>query len=115
MNNLRFADDIILFAESEEQLTKLLHDLNNEGKKDGMKMNKRKTKIMCNDVARKIIRKGISVDGEQLEEVDEYKYLGRLLKPGNEGSDRPAATVNGEKDCTSLANSALFSRYSLVA
>uniref|UniRef100_A0A3P9I880 ribonuclease H n=1 Tax=Oryzias latipes TaxID=8090 RepID=A0A3P9I880_ORYLA len=47
MNNLRFADDIILFAEKEEDLSKLLNDLNKEGRKDGMKMNKKKTKIMC--------------------------------------------------------------------
>ena len=49
-----------------------------------MKMNKRKTKIMCNEVARRTRRNGISIDGEQLEEVEEYKYLGRLLTPGNE-------------------------------
>ena len=35
LNNLRFADDIILFTESEEQLGRLLNDLNKEGKKDG--------------------------------------------------------------------------------
>ena len=84
LNNLRFADDIILFTESEEQLGRLLNDLNKEGKKDGLKMNKRKTKIMCNEVARRTRRNGISIDGEQLEEVEEYKYLGRLLTPGNE-------------------------------
>ena len=84
LDNLRFADDIILFTESEEQLGRLLSDLNKEGKKDGMKMNKRKTKIMCNEVARRTRRNGISIDGEQLEEVEEYKYLGRLLTPGNE-------------------------------
>uniref|UniRef100_A0A3P8U2M2 ribonuclease H n=1 Tax=Amphiprion percula TaxID=161767 RepID=A0A3P8U2M2_AMPPE len=78
LNNLRFADDIILFTESEEQLGRLLNDLNKEGKKDGMKMNKRKTKIMCNEVARRTRRNGISIDGEQLEEVEEYKYLGRM-------------------------------------
>eukprot|EP00794_Sanderia_malayensis_P002427 gene2427-2794_t len=84
MNNLRFADDIILFAEKEEHLSKLLNDLNKEGRKDGMKMNKKKTKIMCNGIAKKRRRKGIMIDGEQLEEVDEYKYLGRLLTSGNE-------------------------------
>uniref|UniRef100_A0A3B3I440 ribonuclease H n=1 Tax=Oryzias latipes TaxID=8090 RepID=A0A3B3I440_ORYLA len=84
MNNLRFADDIILFAEKEEDLSKLLNDLNKEGRKDGMTMNKKKTKPMWNEIARKRRRKGIIVDGEQLEEVDEYKYLGRLLTPGNE-------------------------------
>ena len=39
---------------------------------------------MCNEIARKRSRKGIIVDGEQLEEVNAYKYLGRLLTPGNE-------------------------------
>eukprot|EP00795_Rhopilema_esculentum_P008762 gene8762-biopygen9749 len=84
MNNLRFADDIILFAENEEDLSKLLNELNKERRKDGMKMNRKKTKIMCNEIARKRRRKKIIVDGEQLEEVDDDKYLGRLLTPGNE-------------------------------
>ena len=52
LSNLRFADDIILFAESEEHLVNLLKDLNVEGKRDGLKMNKKKTKIMCNKVAK---------------------------------------------------------------
>ena len=30
----------------------MLEDLNNEGERDGMKFNKKKTKIMCNEVAR---------------------------------------------------------------
>ena len=86
LSNLRFADDIILFAENEKQLQNLLKDLNTEGKKDGLKMNKKKTKIMCNEVAKRQHRRGISIDGEQLEEVNKYKYsyLGRLLTPENE-------------------------------
>ena len=40
MNNLRFADDIVLFAESEEQLKDVIEEeLNKEGKKDGVKLN----------------------------------------------------------------------------
>ena len=35
LNSLRFADDIILVAETEEELKSLLDDLNKEGKKDG--------------------------------------------------------------------------------
>ena len=41
LSSLRFADDIILFAESEEKLKDMLEDLNNEGKRDGMKLNKK--------------------------------------------------------------------------
>ena len=84
LNNLRFADDIILYTDSEEQLGTLLNDLNKEGKKGGIKMKMRKTKIICKVVARRTRRNGISTDGEQLEEVEEYKYLGRLLTSGNE-------------------------------
>ena len=63
LSNLRFADDIILFAESEEKLKDMLEDLNNEGKRDGMKLTKKKTKIMCNEVARSRLRTGVMIDG----------------------------------------------------
>ena len=71
LGNLRFADDIILFAESEEKLEDMLEDLNNGGKRDGMKLNKKKTKIMCNEVARNRLKSGVMTDAEQLEEVTE--------------------------------------------
>ena len=84
LSNLRFADDIILFAESEEKLKDMLEDLNNEGERDGVKLNKTKPKIMCSEVARRRLRTGVMIDAEQLEEVTEYKYLGRLITSGNE-------------------------------
>ena len=84
LNNLRFADDIILFATSEDQLQETMKNLNDEGKKDGMIMNKKKTKIMCNKTAKKSARSGISVNNEVLEEVNEYQYLGRLMTSENE-------------------------------
>ena len=66
LSNLRFADDIILFAESEEKLKDMLEDLNHEGKTDGMKMNKKKTKIMCNELARSRLRTRVMINREQL-------------------------------------------------
>ena len=61
----------------------MLEDLSNEGKRDEMKLNKKKTKIMCNGMARSRLRTGVMIDTEQLEEVTEYKYLGRLVTSGN--------------------------------
>ena len=58
LSNLRFADAILLFAEREEKLKDMLEDLNNEGKRDGIKLNKKKTKIMCNEVARSRLKNG---------------------------------------------------------
>ena len=49
-----------------------------------MMLYKKKTKIMCNEVARRRPRRGVMIDAEQLEEVIEYKYLGRLITSGNE-------------------------------
>ena len=73
LSNLRFADDIMLLAESEEKLKDMLEDLKNEGKRDGMKLNKKKTKITCHDVARSRLRTGVMIDREHVEEVTEYK------------------------------------------
>ena len=74
LRNLRFADDIILFAENKEKLKDMQEDLNNEGERDGMKLNKKKTKIVWNVVARSRLRTGVVTDGEQQEEVTEYMW-----------------------------------------
>ena len=39
---------------------------------------------MCNEVPRSRLRTGVMIDREQLEEVTEYKYLGRLVSSGSE-------------------------------
>ena len=46
INNLRYADDTILMAESEEELKSLLMKVKEESKKAGLKLNTQKTKIM---------------------------------------------------------------------
>ena len=47
INNLRYADDITLVAESEEELKSLLMKVKNESEKAGLKLNIQKTKIMA--------------------------------------------------------------------
>ena len=47
INNLRYADDTTLMAESEEELKSLLMKVKVEGKKVGLKLNIQKTKIMA--------------------------------------------------------------------
>ena len=46
-NNLRYADDVTLMAESEEELKSLLMKVKKEGEKTGLKLNIQKTKIMA--------------------------------------------------------------------
>ena len=49
INNLRYADDITLMAESKEELKSLLMEVKEESEKDGLKFNIQKTKIMTSD------------------------------------------------------------------
>ena len=48
INNLRYADDTTLMAESEEELKRLLMNVKEESEKVGLKLNIQKTKIMAN-------------------------------------------------------------------
>ena len=82
LSNLRFADDIVLFSQSIKELQEMITLLNDEGKKDGMKLNKEKTKIMGNIYANKNDFK-ISVEGVELTLVESYTYLGQLLTTDN--------------------------------
>ena len=49
INNLRYADDTTLMAESEEELKKLLFKVKDESEKTGLKLNIKKTNIMASD------------------------------------------------------------------
>ena len=49
INNLRYADDITLMAESEEELKSLLMKVKEESEKVGLKLNIQKTKITASD------------------------------------------------------------------
>ena len=48
LNHLRFADDLVIFAEDPNTLQKMLQELSDESKKAGLTMNTNKTKIMTN-------------------------------------------------------------------
>ena len=70
MNNLRYADDTTLTAESKEELKSLLMKLKEESEKAGLKLNIQNTKIMASGP---II--SWQIDGETMETVRDY-FLG---------------------------------------
>ena len=81
----------------------MLEDLNNEGKSDGMKLNKKKTKIMCKEVARSRLRTRLMTDGEQLEEATEIKMFRKMITSGNDISKEIAQRIHqGEEDLGSI-------------
>ena len=67
INNLRYADDITLMAESEEELKSLLMKVKAESEKVGLKLNIQKTKIMASGPIT-----SWEIDGETVETVSEF-------------------------------------------
>ena len=67
INNLRYADDTILMAESEEELKNLLMKVKEESEKVGLKLNIQKTKMMASGP----ITSG-EIDGDTVERVPDY-------------------------------------------
>ena len=74
INNLRYADDTTLMAESEEELKSLLKEVKKESKKAGLKLNIQKIKIMA---ASPII--SWQIDGETMETVTDFIFLGSKI------------------------------------
>ena len=67
INNLRYADDTTLMAESEEELKSLLIKVKVESEKVGLKLNIQKTKIMASGPTT-----SWKIDGETVETVSDY-------------------------------------------
>ena len=71
INNLRYADDTTLMAESEEELKNLLMKVKEESEKVGFKLNIQKTKIMASGPIT-----SWQIDREKMETVADFIFLG---------------------------------------
>ena len=71
INNLRYADDTTIMAESEEELKSLLMKVKEESEKVGLKLNIQKTKIMASGPIT-----SWEIDGETVETVSDFIFLG---------------------------------------
>ena len=74
MNNLRYADDTTLMAESEEELKNLLMKVKDESEKLGLKLNIQKTKIMASGPIT-----SWQIDGETVETMTDFILLGSKI------------------------------------
>ena len=74
INNLRYADDTTLMAESEEELKSLLMKVKEESEKVGLKLNIQKTKIITSGPIA-----SWQIDGETMETVTHFIFLGSKI------------------------------------
>ena len=74
INNLRYADDTTLMAESKEEMKILLMKMKEESGKTGLKLNIQKTKIMASGPIA-----SWQIDGEKVEAVTDFIFLGSKI------------------------------------
>ena len=98
INNLRYADDTTLMAESQEELTSLLIKVEEENEKPGLKLNIQKTKIMA---SRSIT--SWQIDGETMETVTDFIFLGsKVTVDSNCSHEIKRCLLLGRKAMTNL-------------
>ena len=99
INNLRYADDTILMAKSEEELKSLLMKVKVESEKGGLKLNIQKTKIMASGP---ITSREIS--GETVETVSDFVFLGgsKITADGDCSHEIKRRLLLGRKVITNL-------------
>ena len=111
LNNLRYADDAILMAESEEELKSLLMKVNEERETVGLKLNIQKSKITASDPIT-----SWQIDGETMETITDFIFLGsKITADGDCSHEIKRCSLLGRKAMTNLG-SILESRdqYSIV-
>ena len=97
-NNLRYADDTTLMAESEEELKSLLMKVKVETEKVGLKLNVQKTKIMASGPITSWER-----DGETVETVSDFIVLGsKITADGDCSHEIKTRLLLGRKVMTNL-------------
>ena len=100
INNLRYADDTTLMAESEEELKILLMKLKVESEKVGLKLNIQKTKIMASGPIT-----SWEIDGETVETVSDFIFLGsKITAVGECSHEIKRRLLLGRKVMTNLDN-----------
>ena len=99
INNLRYADDTTLMAESEEELKSLLMKVKEEREKVGLKLNIQKTKIMASGPIT-----SWEIDGETVETVSDFIFGGgsKITADGDCSHEIKRRLLLGRKVMTNL-------------
>ena len=98
INNLRYADDTSLMAESEEELKRLLMKVKEESEKVGLKLNIQKTKIMASSPIT-----SWQIDGETVETASDFIFLdSKITADGDLSHEIKRRLLLGRKLMTNL-------------
>ena len=106
INNLRYADDTTLIAESEEELKNLLMRVKEESEKVGLKLNIKKTKIMASGPIT-----SRQMEGENAEAMTDFIFLGSKITLESDCSHGIKRCLLLERKVMANLDSVLKSKY----
>ena len=81
INNLRYADDTVLIADSEEKLQDILTTVAEASESKGLQLNAKKTECMVISKRPAVPLCNISCNGQQIKQVNTFNYLGSTITP----------------------------------
>ena len=81
INNLRYADDTVLIADSEEKLQDILQTVAEESENKGLQLDAKKTECMVISKKPYTPTSNLICKGEKIKQVDSFKYLGFTITP----------------------------------
>src|SRR5438132_8474239 len=79
LNNLRYADDIVLIAQSKEKLQEMLDIIDSYNEENGLSINQRKAERVVVSKYQNVIDSGITLKGNPIKQVENFKYLGSWI------------------------------------
>src|SRR5215469_6138849 len=94
INNIRYADDTVLVADSEEKLQSLLDVLNEVRERKGLKINKSKTEVMVISRTDRNSRANIRIEDNLIKQVGRFNYLGSLINEDGRCEDEIRERTN---------------------
>ena len=96
ISNLRYADDTALCGKSPQEINNIVHKVNDAGRIRLLKLNSRKTKLMVVGDE----NANVSIDGETIDKVNSFKYLGAIKTSTGSCSEDIKARIGRAKKAT---------------
>src|SRR5215469_10080546 len=97
INNIRYADDTVLVADSEEKLQGLLNVVYEVSERKGLKINKSKKEVMVISRAVRNPRINIRMEDNLVKQVGRFNYLGSLINKDGRCEDEIRKRINKAK------------------
>ncbi len=109
MSYLAYVDDIVLLSSNYSEMQGLLEAVNRHSVAVGMRITASKTKVMSAPIPGEQ-RQAVLLDGEPLEDVDKFKYLGSMFVANGQSTEEIRSTINLVRSAFSRLKSCLWSR-----